>query len=63
MNSEIIFLITNLITLENEKSLIFIFNNFHFETLILIIKKNHEIFIIIIITKCNEIVNVEINQI
>ena len=63
MNFKIVFLISNLITLENRENLIFIFNNFHFRAFILIIKKNDEVFIVIIIMKCNEIVNVEMNQI
>ena len=63
MNFEIIFLIANLITLEDKKNLIFLFNNFHFRALISIIKKNNEIFIVIMITKYYKIINVEMNQI
>ena len=62
-NFEIVFLITSLIALKSEKNLIFIFNNFHFRALISIIKENYEIFIVIIITECNEITNIEMNQI
>ena len=38
-------------------------NDFYFQIFILIIKKNDERFVIIIITKCNKIINVEMNQI
>ena len=62
-NFEIAFLIASLITLEDKKSLIFLFNDFHFRAFILIIKKGDEVFVIIIITKCYEITNVEMNQV
>ena len=60
-NSKITFPILNLITFENKKNLIFMFNDFHFRLFILIIKKDNKIFIVIIITGCNKIINVEIN--
>ena len=61
MSFEIVFLIASLITLEDKKNLIFIFNDLHFRAFISIIKKDNKIFVIIIITGCNEIVNVEMN--
>ena len=63
MNFKIVFLITSLITLEDKENLIFMFNDFHFQTLISIIEKNHEIFIFIMIIKCYEVINVEMNQV
>ena len=60
-NFKIASLISNLITFENKKSFIFMFNDFHFQTFISIIKKNNEIFIVIIITKCNKIINIKMN--
>ena len=62
-NFEIVSLISNLITFENKKSFIFIFNDFHFRAFISIIKENDEVFVIMIITRYNEIVNIEINQV
>ena len=56
-------LIASLITLEDEKNLIFLFNDFHFRALISIIKENNKIFIVIMITRCYEIINVKMNQI
>ena len=61
INFKIVFLIASLITFEDKKNLIFIFNDLHFRALILIVEKNHEIFIIIMITKCYKIINVEMN--
>ena len=63
INFEIVSLIASLITFENEKSLIFLFNDFHFRAFILIIKKDDEVFIVIIIMRCYEIINIEMNQI
>ena len=60
-NPEIVSLISNLITLENKENLIFIFNNLHFRTFILISKENNEVFIVIMIMRCNKIANIEIN--
>ena len=60
-NFEIVFLISNLITFKNRESLIFIFNNLYFRMVILIIKKDNEIFVVIIISRYNEIINVKIN--
>ena len=62
-NFKIIFLIVSLITFEDKKNLIFLFNDFHFRAFILIIKKNNEIFVIIMITRYYEIINIEMNQI
>ena len=61
INFEIVFLIANLITFEDKKNLIFIFNDFHFRAFISIIKKDNKIFIVIMITKCYKIINVEMN--
>ena len=63
MNFKIVSLITSLITFENEKNLIFMLNDLHFRTFILIIKKDHEVFVVMMITKCYKIINVEMNQV
>ena len=60
-NDDIFILIFNLITLENKKDFVFIFNNFNFKTFILIINENNKIFIVKTIMKNDKIVNIIIN--
>ena len=60
-NSTIALLISSLKMFKNKKNHILIFKNLHFQTFILIIKKNNEVFIIIIIMKYNEIINIKIS--
>ena len=62
-NFEIAPLIASLITLENEKSLILLLNDFHFRAFISIIKEGDEVFTVIMITECYETTNVEMNQV
>ena len=63
MNFEIVPLIASLITFEDKENLIFIFNDLHFRAFILIIKKGHKVFVVMMIMKCNEIADVEMNQV
>ena len=54
-------LIFNLITFENKKHFVFIFNDFNFKTFILIVNENNKIFIIKAIARNDEIVNIVMN--
>ena len=56
-------LVFNLITFEDKKDLVFIFDNFNFKTLILIVNENDKIFVFKTILKNDEIVNVAVNYI
>ena len=60
-NYNFFILIFNLITLKNKKDFVFIFNDFNFETFILIVNKNNKIFIIKMIAGNDKIVNIIMN--
>ena len=54
-------LIFNLITFKDKKDFIFIFDNFNFKALILIVNEDNKIFIFKAISKNYKIVNIVIN--
>ena len=60
-NDDIFMLIFNLITFENKKDFVFMFNNFNLKTFILIVNKNNKIFIIKTISRSDKIANIIIN--
>ena len=60
-NNDIFILIFNLIALKDKKDFAFIFDDFNFKTLILIVNKNDKIFVIKAILKSDKIANIVMN--
>ena len=60
-NDDIFILIFNLITFEDKKDFAFIFNDFNFKALILIVNEDNKIFIIKTISRNDEIINIVMN--
>ena len=60
-NNNIFILIFNLITLENKKDFVFIFDNFNLKAFILIVNENNKIFIIKATAGSDKIVNIVMN--